>query len=141
VWRGVYQDDQAVSGRARIDFGVYMITAFSLSASFLAWVTAANIVRVTGAAKLQHMGTLLTGFIALCLAHVSPIVLMGWLFGAGLIVVSYIVAGVLNGIYFAGRMCSENWPYDTSKLMVFGPVVFFTISLVLQALIWTNHLK
>jgi hypothetical protein len=114
---------------------------FSLFAAFLAWGSAANIMRLTRFVGQRSWLTLLTGLLSFVGVHVLPIYLLGWIYGISLVVLSYVITGLLNGLIIGRYTGSVEWPENFRWHTHFGPIFYFSSSLALLSLILWNHFK
>jgi hypothetical protein len=73
--------------------------------------------------------------------HVAPFYFNGWLYGAATLVASYIVAGILSGLYVGSHVRSENWPENFIFQIRYGPVLLYFTSVALIILLTWNKLK
>jgi hypothetical protein len=113
----------------------------SLFAAFLAWGSAANIMRLTRFVGQRSWLTLLTGLLSFVGVHLLPVYLHGWIYGIGLVVLSYVITGPLNGLIIGRYTGNVEWPENFRWQTRFGPILYFSISLALLGVIFWNHIK
>jgi hypothetical protein len=116
-------------------------TTFTIFASILSWALASSIIRYSGTIGQRSLPTLLLGMVALIVVHIAPFYFNGWLFGAGILLGSYIVAGVVSGLYVGSYVRSEDWPENFLWHIRYGPALLNLISIVLVVLLFWNKLK